>query len=135
MKKNFVYICLAMIAAIGCQKPAVEADVIASDHGKKWQVNHEMAVHIEAMETDIANFKTGDDLTVLQTRLKNNISELTSKCTMTGQSHDELHKWLLPFIETVNSMEEQGPKAFVENLKVQFENYHRYFESAPDDTI
>jgi len=133
MKKHVVYICLAMFVAFGCQKP-VKTDEIASDNGKKWLVNPEMALHFEAMEAEITNFKSGEDIAMLQSRIKNNIAEVTATCTMKGQSHDELHKWLVPFIETVNAMQDQDPQATIKNLSEQFKNYHLYFESAPQGT-
>lgn len=123
--KNIVY--LLVLLAIGCQNNQT-SDITLND-GQKWQVNREMALHFEAMEADIAKFQTGDDLAELQSRLKTNISDLTTKCTMKGQAHDELHKWLVPFIDEVNAMQTDNPTGAIEKLRGQFDNYHLYFVS------
>lgn len=130
--KNLIYSFLILLAAAGCQKSASEPAEIELDNGKKWQVNTEMAAHIEAMETDVANYRSGDDITQLQTSLKENISQLSSKCTMEGKAHDELHKWLVPFIETVNEMQEENPDSSIKKLGNRFGNYHYYFETGTD---
>ena len=130
MKKHILYFCLMIFIAIGCQKTGETAE-ISTDDGKKWLVNPEMARHFEAMEADVSSFKSDDNIITLQSRLKDDIAQLTSKCTMEGQSHDELHKWLVPFIETVNVMHDQDPADVIDNLTNQFENYHTYFEPAP----
>jgi CII-binding regulator of phage lambda lysogenization HflD len=43
--------------------------------------------------------KTLEDYNNLSNKIKKHLDVLTSSCTMTGQGHDELHKWLLPFLD------------------------------------
>jgi hypothetical protein len=65
-------------------------------------------------------------------RLMEEINELTSACSMTGKAHDELHKWLIPFIELTADLQrattnkERMKK--VEALQVAMEVYHNYFD-------
>lgn len=71
------------------------------NEGEKWVVDKEMMVSIKSMEKSILDFK-GNEISGfhnLSKTIKSNLSELTSSCTMKGQSHDELHKWLLPFFD------------------------------------
>ena len=81
-------------------------DSIELDNGKKWVVVDEMMQHIQNMETDVEQFGKlkEKDFSVLATKLKDNIDLLTSNCTMTGKAHDELHKWLLPYIDLVSEL-------------------------------
>ena len=45
--------------------------------------------------------------------LQKNINLLTSNCTMSGEAHDELHKWLIPYMELVNKLSEAEIAYFV----------------------
>lgn len=75
-------------------------------NNEKWKVNKEMMVHIENMESDIeaVSKQTSPNFKELGSNLDENIGLLTSNCTMTGKAHDELHKWLLPFIDLVKDL-------------------------------
>jgi len=104
------------------------------DSGEKWKVNAEMLPAIQNMEVQINEFVESEekDYNSLAQGLKSNIDELTSSCTMTGQSHDELHKWLLPYIELVNELmeaetEAQAAEQF-ENIQTSFVTYNQHFE-------
>jgi len=77
---------------------------IELNNGEVWKVDDNMMVFIQQMDTEVTAFagKNYDDYQVLAMNLTENIDKLTANCTMTGQAHDELHKWLLPYIDTVN---------------------------------
>lgn len=86
-----------------------ESDSIELNNGAKWKVVSEMMAHIRNMESDINRFSETKhtelkDFTQLGTNLQKNIDLLTSNCTMDGKAHDELHKWLLPYIEMVDKL-------------------------------
>jgi hypothetical protein len=78
-------------------------------NNEKWKVNEEMMVHITAIVSDVESF-TGDqpeDYIALGKKLDAHIDLLISNCNMTGQAHEELHKWLLPFIDINNELIEK----------------------------
>ena len=86
------------------------------------------------MENDVASFKGSElaEYISLSEKLKNNIDLLTSNCTMKGQAHDELHKWLLPYIDLVNAFSEAKSGADSEKLfqdvKNSFVTFNQYFQ-------
>ena len=51
---------------------------------------------------------------------------------MEGQAHDELHKWLLPFIDLVKefseSKSEQEFTTHCEKIKTTFIEFNKYFQ-------
>ncbi|MBE2247276.1 MAG: hypothetical protein IAE67_08460 [Candidatus Competibacteraceae bacterium] len=102
--------------------------------GKKWVVDAPMMVHIRNMEKELQAFSghRDNEYNALATSLKQHLDLLTSNCTMEGQAHDELHKWLLPYIDLVDafahasSVEEKGEH--VKELKASFERFNTYFE-------
>jgi hypothetical protein len=107
---------------------------ITLNDGEKWKVNPEMMKHVEAMEKDIQSFNghSLEEYKTLAKKTNDHISELTSSCTMTGRSHEELHKWLHPFMELSeqfgNSESVASAAQHYETIKKQMEVFHQYFE-------
>ncbi|HCA82168.1 MAG TPA: hypothetical protein DEP18_00155, partial [Flavobacteriales bacterium] len=107
---------------------------IQLNDGKKWVVEPKMLVYIRTIETDLLNFKgtTMDEYNQLAGAIDNELGLLTSNCTMSGQAHDELHKWLLPFIDSSDAFfdeeELSQKKEKLSALKLSFETFNTYFE-------
>ena len=78
---------------------------ITLDNGNKWVVPESMMVYLDNMVKEVTTARSSKaaEFSVIHRKLEGNIDKLTSNCTMTGQAHDELHKWLVPFIDLVNS--------------------------------
>lgn len=109
-------------------------EAIELSNGQKWKVDANMMGYIREMEKDHAAFKgnTLAEYKTLAARLQKNVDKLTANCTMKGKAHDELHKWLLPYIDTVNSLgkaktEKKAAEVYRE-LAASFAEFHRYFE-------
>ena len=114
-----------------------ENDSIELNNGAKWKVVSEMMAHIRNMESDINLFSETKqtelkDFTQLGTNLQKNIDLLTSNCTMEGKAHDELHKWLLPYIDMVDKLNksknnDEALRIF-EEIKASYKTFNLYFE-------
>ena len=94
-----------------------ESETIQLNNGEKWKVDDNMMIHIRNMEKDVVHFdqEKSTNYSLLADKLKTNIDILTSNCTMKGQAHDELHKWLVPYIELVDSFsKEKSANQFTE---------------------
>jgi len=103
-------------------------------NNEKWDVNQEMMVHINNMESDIEAIsgQTNPNYKELGSKLDENIGLLTSNCTMTGRAHDELHKWLLPFIDLVKELntadsKEKRQQSF-EVIQESMNEFNTYFK-------
>lgn len=111
-----------------------ESEAIELNNGEKWTVDKDMMVHIRNMEKDVVAFgkNTEKDYTILSKKLLANIDLLTSNCTMTGKAHDELHKWLLPYIDLVGELEsaenETEAAEFFEKVEQSFHTFNIYFK-------
>ena len=106
---------------------------IELDNGEKWKVVDEMMGHIRNMESDVIAFESQDekDYQSLAVKLEDNIDLLTSNCTMKGQAHDELHKWLLPYIDMVSELTDAKNDEAGETyhkIQVSFETFNTYFK-------
>lgn len=111
-----------------------ESEAIELNNGEKWKVDANMITHIRNMENDVISFNKADqkDYKSLAEKLQSNIDLLTSDCTMKGKAHDELHKWLLPYIDLVNELSEtedqaEAAKQF-ENIQTSFTTFNQYFQ-------
>ena len=114
-----------------------ESESIELNNGSKWKVVSEMMAHIRNMESDINGFSETKhtelkDFTQLGASLQKNIDLLTSNCTMEGKAHDELHKWLLPYIDMVDKLNksknnDEALHTF-EEIKASYKTLNLYFE-------
>jgi hypothetical protein len=111
-----------------------ESEAIELNKGEKWKVDANMITHIRNMENDINSFANVEqkDFKSLAEKLQTNIDLLTSNCTMKGKAHDELHKWLLPYIDMVKELSEakdktEASKQF-ENIQTSFTTFNQYFQ-------
>ncbi len=114
-----------------------ESDTIELNHGARWKVVAEMMQHIRNMESDIYRFSETkhtklSDFTQIGSNLQKNIDLLTSNCTMEGKAHDELHKWLLPYIDKVDKLNkskntDEASLTF-EEIKASYKLFNLYFE-------
>jgi len=111
-----------------------EIQTIELNNGEKWNVDTNMITHIRNMENDIISFAKVEqkDYKSLSNKLQSNIDLLTSNCTMKGKAHDELHKWLLPYIDLVKELSEakdetEAAKQF-ENIQTSFTTFNQYFQ-------
>lgn len=107
---------------------------IELNNGHAWKVDDNMMSFIKKMDQDVAAFagKNYNDYQILAMGLTENIDHLTSDCTMTGKAHDELHKWLLPYIEIVNNFakaeNEKDAQTEFEKVKASFLTFNQFFE-------
>ncbi|MEY4522264.1 MAG: hypothetical protein RIT10_1449 [Bacteroidota bacterium] len=111
-----------------------ESEVIELNNGEKWKVDANMITHIRNMENEINSFANVEqkDYKSLVKKLQSNIDLLTSNCTMKGKAHDELHKWLLPYMDLVKQLSEakderEETKQF-ENIQTSFTTFNQYFQ-------
>ncbi|MDZ4809131.1 MAG: DMT family transporter [Bacteroidota bacterium] len=107
---------------------------IALNSGQKWKLDANMITYIRNMENDVNTLeaKSANDYAALSKNLESNIELLTTNCTMKGQAHDELHKWLIPFIDLSDefsaSKTEQESAVVYQKIKTAFNSFNIYFE-------
>ena len=111
-----------------------EIQTIELNNGEKWKVDANMITHIRNMKNDVISFAKVEqkDYKVLSEKLQASIDLLTSNCTMTGQAHDELHKWLLPYMDLVEELSEAEDKIEAEKqfqeIQTSITTFNHYFQ-------
>jgi hypothetical protein len=99
------------------------------DNGKKWIANTETTEGVKNMlvlvEAQLANPTA--DISVLRESMMAEFSGIFQKCTMKGESHEQLHNFLLPLKEKLEKLKE-GEAQDVEEIKSYLSTYKNYFE-------
>ena len=134
---------LAM-GVVGCGSPkSGDGDAAHASHGsshaalelndgKKWQVDPPMMVHIRNIKDPVMTFRstTAQDHVALAATVQQNLGRLVENCTMEGKAHDELHKWLMPFlglsadyVKATAPVVQQAKYEEIKNALVVFDQY------------
>jgi len=120
MKRTFYLLPLALVLLVACNNNSeketdhkdhetnkVEAETnhqheeeqnkVLLDSGKKWKANPETITGIANMQSLVQNGIAGKaSLTTLYDPLQFEFKTIFDKCTMTGESHNQLHNFLIP---------------------------------------
>ncbi len=120
----------------GHEHVAIHPDslTIRLNDGERWVVNEEMKPFVADAEAALESFSPSDSANhkMLATKLSELNMGLIKSCTMKGESHEELHKWLAPHMDAITSLEKtddpEEAKLLVDKLKASFTTYHQYFQ-------
>ena len=111
-----------------------ESKALKLNSGVKWVVNEEMKPFILEAESILNQHikSQSQDYQALAAQLKEKNSGLIKSCTMKGESHDELHKWLHPHIELIESLSNaetaEEANKIITHLQTSFSTYNQYFQ-------
>jgi len=156
MKKTAILGLVLLISLLGCKETQKEETTITEqtvvehkedfhgdqnnwmgqiqlDNGSKWKANLETTEGIQAMssrieEDESISIKHYKNLASDLNDIKNNI---VKACTMKGESHDNLHVFLVPLgdkieaLGEVNSVHEGA--VVTKDIREHLEVYHNYF--------
>lgn len=133
MKKLQKIITIAtLLVIISCNNH--QPNAIQLNNGNKWSVNAEMKPHIETAEELLHKFVSQNkkDYRELAEKLKIQNNALIKSCTMKGNAHDELHKWLHPHIKLIeklsNAHDYNEAKKVISEIQKSFNNYKNFFQ-------
>lgn len=107
---------------------------ITLNNGEKWKVNSEMKPHIEKGSEILNEFisQKNTDYQALADSLKTQNNNLIKSCTMKGESHDELHKWLHPHMELIEQLSNapnlKEAEGIISQIELSFKTYEKHFE-------
>lgn len=108
-------------------------DLKLSELGK-WEVNEEMKPHLQKIEGMVTKYISSGDTEYqkLAENLKEENDKLIRSCTMKGESHDELHKWLHPYLAMVKELSTAPNQVkateMISEINLSMETFHKFFE-------
>ena len=108
-------------------------DSLELNGGQKWVVAKPMMAHIRSLEKAVQDVDVaGVDHAALAAQVQENLGRLVTNCTMKGKAHDELHKWLMPFLglsaEYSKATDPQVQQAKLQEIKQSLLVFNEYFE-------
>lgn len=107
-----------------------EVGQVELDNGEKWQANSETTEGIDNMLLAVNNTADSEtpDYLILKDNLEKEFMVILEKCTMTGESHDQLHNYLLPLKAKYDQLETSSTKQDIEELNHYLSTYRSYFK-------
>lgn len=109
------------------------AEILVLHNGVKWRVNSEMQPFILKGETLVNDYISHKDSNFvrLASDLKSSNNALIKSCTMKGEAHENLHKWLHPHLKLVDALgkctNDSLASLYVDSLQQSYSVYHQYF--------
>jgi len=123
-----------IVEPVQTEEEAHESEgVLQLNNGNLWMANAETTDGIQNMKQVITNFTDMENMeayTELKTNLEAEFGTIISKCTMTGEAHDQLHNYLLPMRPLFKDLAAEDlatRKAGLEKLTKHLSEYSAYF--------
>lgn len=111
-----------------------ELKAMSLNNGVKWEMQPELMVNVGNMESiiDSVNNLESKDYAQIATELESETTNLINGCTMKGDSHNELHKWLEPHLAMVKDLKAttsaDEAEAILSEIYASFTMLREYFE-------
>ena len=104
------------------------------DGENRWKANPETTGGVNNMITLMASFTESEnvaDYNALSGSLQKEFAMIFELCTMKGESHNQLHNFLIPikgYIKGLKSSDLEGCKKDFSDMKIHLEEYDKFFE-------
>ena len=108
--------------------------VLVLNNGNLWMANAETTEGIQNMSQLVTNFTNTENMEAfpeLKSKLEAEFGAIISKCTMTGEAHNQLHNYLLPMKPLFKDLasEDLATRKFgLEKLTKHLSEYSAYFK-------
>jgi len=103
------------------------------NNGNLWKANIETTEGIETMKNLMISFSKQENMEVnsnLKQDLEKEFGTIIAKCTMTGEAHTQLHKYLLPMRDLFGGLAAPDlatRKASFDKINTHLKAYSKYF--------
>jgi len=111
-----------------------ETGVVQLNNGKKWEANLETTEGVKKMQELMSAFsekESPEAYASLKGNLKTEFTTIFEKCTMEGESHNQLHNYLKPMLGLFDGLEADDldtcKKSF-DTMNKHLSHYENYFE-------
>jgi len=123
-----------IVEPVQTEEEAHESEgVLELNNGNLWMANAETTEGIQNMTKLISNYTDTENMEAypeLKTKLETEFGAIISKCTMTGEAHDQLHNYLLPMkplFKDLTAEDLATRKSGLEKLTKHLSEYSAYF--------
>lgn len=111
----------------------ISESLVSLDNGKLWSANTETTQGINNMKNLMKEFSDKESVskyTSLKNNLEKEFSTILTECTMKGESHNQLHNYLVPMKEMFEGLTSSDLGTCKENyntLNDHLKEYPKYF--------
>lgn len=112
----------------------IEEEGLHLNQNEKWQVPEDMMQIIKKQQELVTNYQSQSDTVhlALGNDLDSLCTLLVQSCTMTGEAHNVLHEWLIPYwtvIDSINAANDfNKASVFIDELSDHYKSFNTYFE-------
>ncbi len=113
---------------------SIKIEGISLDNTKLWKANLETTEGIKKMQNLMYSFSEVENINAyasLKSDLELEFTDIFQKCTMKGESHNQLHNYLKPMLGIFEGLESSDLKTCKTNFKTMenhLAGYANYFE-------
>jgi len=104
------------------------SQVLQLNNGKLWSANIETTQGIINMQKLLTSFTDKENLeayATLKQNLEDEFGTIITECSMEGESHNQLHNFLIPITKTFDGFESKD----IEICKTNFENLNKHLST------
>lgn len=134
MTKYILFTLLTSVIITSCREPSENNDhELQLNNGVKWKINAEMVQPLNQGRKILNEFVNSgsEEYITLASKLTKQNDALISSCTLEGESHDQLHKWLHPHLGLVKQLSKAKSNDvaadLVDQLLMSYQEFDRYF--------
>ncbi len=102
------------------------------NNGAKWEANKETTIGMDNMLKLITQINIDEvDTKALAEKLDAEFKYIVKKCTMTGESHDQLHYYILPLKDKIDRLKNANntkKEVMLEDIIAHVKMYKIYFK-------
>jgi len=101
---------------------------------EKWIISNQMKPYLTESEKILKTYlsEKNTDYKTLAKQLDKQRESLVSSCNMEGEAHDELHKWLVPYMELIDDLTSaettEQAQFIVSEMNKSFQTFNTYFQ-------
>lgn len=144
VKSLLIFGCCFLLACSSAEEPkeptisssheTQEENSLTLNEGQKWKMPEDMMWLIQQQKDKVFEYTMANDTTyiVLGTELDSLCQRLVQVCSMTGEGHNNLHLWLIPYWEKIDSintsLDHVGANHYINQLNDDFLEFDNYFE-------
>lgn len=96
------------------------------DNGSKWTANIETTQGIQNM-TQLIDNSFANPTANLKESLLTEFTAILNKCTMKGESHEQLHNYLLPLKSDIENLTDPPAREELKSIQLYLATYYNYF--------
>ena len=105
-----------------------EGGAVQLDNGQPWAANVETTDGVKSMLALVEGYNPASgEGTMLKEELEAEFKEIFAKCTMTGESHEQLHNYLIPIHKMLDKLSPEPTPGELSEMRDYLGTYGKYF--------